>query len=165
MNEVDFDSVPNDGESDDFATTSGLYSLLSGNITGTYGDDILFSGATDDTTKALAGNDIVMPGGGIDTITLGPGADQLIGTFDELNGDTITDLEQSDTVVFSDIHIRQENVSLSYGPPPKLQIKRGSGEINLGEIRALPSRIIYLKCKSCSDLTRRKLTWLRTKIF
>jgi hypothetical protein len=56
-------------------------------------------------------------------------------------------------------------VSLSYGPPPKLQIKRGGGEINLGEIRALPSRIIYLKCKSCSDLTRRKLTWLRTKIF
>ena len=122
VNELDTDSTPNDREGDDFAFLSGLYTSLSGMITGTLGDDILYAAGTDDIIDALGGDDIVRPGGGIDTVTIGPGADQIIGSPGDLDGDTVTDLEQSDTLVFTNVSFDKGDVTVNPGPLPALQI-------------------------------------------
>jgi hypothetical protein len=122
VNELDTDSTPNDREGDDFAFLSGLYTSLSGMITGTLGDDILYAAGTDDSIDALGGNDIVRPGGGTDTVTIGTGADQIIGSPGDLDGDTVTDLEQSDTLVFTNVSFDNGDVTVIAGPPPALQI-------------------------------------------
>jgi len=122
VNERDSDSFPNDKEGDDFAFLSDLYTILSGTITGTVGDDTLYAAGTDDSIDALGGDDIVRPGGGIDTVTIGPGADQIIGSPRDLDGDTVTDLEQSDTLVFTNVSFDKGDVTVNPGPPPALQI-------------------------------------------
>lgn len=120
--EPDSDSTPNDGQGDDFASLTGVFTLLSGVITGTAGEDILYAADTDDTIDALAGDDIVRPGGGVDTVTLGTGADQMIGSPADHNADTVTDLELSDTLVFNNVSFKKNDVIVASGSPPVLQI-------------------------------------------
>jgi uncharacterized repeat protein (TIGR01451 family) len=122
VNERDSDSSPNDREGDDFAFLSGLYTILSGTITGTVGDDTLYAAGTDDSIDALGGDDIVYPGGGIDTVTIGSGADQIIGSPRDLDGDTVTDLEQSDTLIFTNVFFDKGDVTVNPDPSPALQI-------------------------------------------
>ncbi len=117
VNEPDTDSTPDDGQGDDFASISGLSSLVSGDITGTPGDDII---------NAVASDDTVRPGGGADTVTLGDGDDQMIGSPSDLNGDTVTDLGLSDTLVFTNTSFGPGDVTVDAGPPPALRIDTDS---------------------------------------
>ena len=58
----------------------------------------------------------------IDTVTIGAGADQIMGSPGDLDGDAVTDLEQSDTLVFTNVSFDNGDVTVIPGPPPALQI-------------------------------------------
>jgi hypothetical protein len=58
----------------------------------------------------------------IDTVTIGAGADQIMGSPGDLDGDAVTDLEQSDTLVFTNVSFDNNDVTVNPGPPPALQI-------------------------------------------
>ncbi|MEM9063056.1 MAG: hypothetical protein AAGD13_21550, partial [Pseudomonadota bacterium] len=69
------------------------------------GDDQISAGAGIDTIIAGVGNDLIRSGLGADNITFGDGAgglsfgqDQLWGTVDELDGDTVTDFQSNDAI-------------------------------------------------------------------
>jgi hypothetical protein len=126
VNELDSDSFANDGQGDDYASLSGVYTIQSGDIVGTDGEDTIYADRSADTINTLAGDDMVFPGAGSDTITLGPGADQIIGTLAELDGDVITDLEKNDTLVFRNVTLPSPNENiLFWGPSSTLQISMG----------------------------------------
>jgi hypothetical protein len=58
----------------------------------------------------------------IDTVTIGAGADQIIGSPGDLDGDAVTDIEQSDTLFFTNVSFDKGDVTVNPGPPPALQI-------------------------------------------
>jgi hypothetical protein len=58
----------------------------------------------------------------IDTVTIGAGADQIIGSPGDLDGDAVTDIEQSDTLFFTNVSYDKGDVTVNPGPPPALQI-------------------------------------------
>ncbi len=109
--EDDPDSSPDDGEGDDFASTS--IAVSSGGATD--GDDLLVGTGADETFDALAGDDTIRPGGGDDTITTGEGEDQVEGTPGELFGDTITDLTSQDVLIFTGASFGREDIDVREG--------------------------------------------------
>ncbi|MEL7470734.1 MAG: hypothetical protein AAFN27_19945, partial [Pseudomonadota bacterium] len=97
----DGDNTLSSGQGDD--------SVLSGTgsdfIATGFGDDLISAGAGIDTIIAGVGNDLVRSGLGADVVTFGDGTgglsfgqDQLWGTVDELNGDTVTDFQSNDQI-------------------------------------------------------------------
>ena len=67
-------------------------------VAGTPGNDIIIGGNNNDSIGGQAGDDTLSGGAGDDTLTGGPGEDLFLGAPDELNGDTITDLEIGDRI-------------------------------------------------------------------
>lgn len=72
------------------------------------GDDAILGGEGADVIDAGAGNDEILPGLGLDVITTGNGRDVIAGGFDELDGDSITDLSGADRIEFSSLGFFEE---------------------------------------------------------
>lgn len=60
-------------------------------------------------------NDLIQPGGGADTITTGPGRDEIQGTTAELDGIAVTDFAVGDSLDFTDLASSAASVSFSGG--------------------------------------------------
>ncbi|MGD1923732.1 MAG: hypothetical protein ACFB03_06025, partial [Paracoccaceae bacterium] len=97
----DGDNTLSSGQGDD-SVLSGIGSDF---IATGFGDDLISAGAGIDTIIAGVGNDLVRSGLGADVVTFGDGTaglsfgqDQLWGTVDELNGDTVTDFQSNDSI-------------------------------------------------------------------
>ena len=82
------------------------------------GNDFIAARLGNDTVDAGGGNDTVLPGTGSDSVTTGTGTDTVIGTAEELDGDTITDFQKGDAIRFvagafdiSDVSIASDAIS------------------------------------------------------
>jgi Ca2+-binding RTX toxin-like protein len=74
-------------------------------ITGSDSADIILTNSGSDTIRAGAGNDVISGGFGHDRLTGGAGKDTFLDTVAKLNGDTITDLSNGDTIVLTDANV------------------------------------------------------------
>ncbi|WP_205720181.1 putative Ig domain-containing protein [Fodinibius halophilus] len=81
---------------DTFTAESGT---ITGAVEGGAGSDTFNGRNAAEEFVGGTGDDIINPGKGNDTITLGDGADEVRGTAQELDGDTITDAADGNTVV------------------------------------------------------------------
>ena len=79
-------------------------SLTGGNgndtISGFGGNDILLGGGGDDTLSGGDGNDTLYGQAGVDTLTGGSGFDIFVSNSGDLSGDTITDFQVGDQLLF-----------------------------------------------------------------
>ncbi|MEE4209276.1 MAG: DUF4114 domain-containing protein [Parvularcula sp.] len=80
---------------------------------GTNDPETILANAADNLIDARAGDDEVRPGEGVDRITTGFGADSVIGTMTELDGDTVVDLRSEDEIVFEGIELDRSSMSFS----------------------------------------------------
>lgn len=90
-------NVLNEAELDSGQTVLGL------TLTGTDGTDYIFTGEGVDNLSGGAGDDFIGSGIGSDVVSGGAGRDTFLGTPEELDGDTIVDLEAGDFIVFDGI--------------------------------------------------------------
>ena len=86
------------------------------------GDDLLYGGAGDDTLDGGAGadvldggteDDVLSGGAGADAIAGGTGDDTFAGTAAELDGDSLTDYEDGETISITDAVLGEDNVTIS----------------------------------------------------
>jgi Ca2+-binding RTX toxin-like protein len=77
------------------------------------GHDFLNGRAGDDVLLGGSGGDVLNGGSGSDLLTGGDGSDLFSGTRAELNGDTITDFDSGDRIVFSDASLGSFTFALS----------------------------------------------------
>ncbi|MCV0429338.1 MAG: VCBS domain-containing protein, partial [Roseibium sp.] len=73
-------------------------------ITGDAGDNEIVGGTGDDTTRSGLGKDV---------ITLGDGRDKVIGTAEDFDGDTITDLNQDDELILLQTLVSRDSFEFS----------------------------------------------------
>lgn len=80
-------------------------------VTGSEDDDDLTGDDSPEIYDCKGGDDTVSPGLGDDLMTLGSGSDKVLGTPDDLNDDTIFDLENSDQIWLQGVQLTDANVS------------------------------------------------------
>lgn len=112
-------------------------------------DDYLVGGANDDYLEGFAGNDILrgdlvsLVAGGDDILAGGPGEDLFLGTPQELDGDTIVDLEIGDRIGILGATIDPSAISLSRRAisieVPGAVFSSGDSTITISLQRALPA--------------------------
>ncbi|MCH8951356.1 MAG: hypothetical protein IID49_04385 [Proteobacteria bacterium] len=71
-------------------------------ISGRDSNDILVTGAGDDTVDGGLGDDVIQAGSGTNTITTGGGFDLIVGSAAELDGDTVTDISGDESFAVRD---------------------------------------------------------------
>ena len=71
-------------------------------VSGRDNNDILVTGAGDDTIDGGLGDDVIQAGGGTNTITTGGGFDLIVGSAAELDGDTVTDISGDESFAVRD---------------------------------------------------------------
>ncbi|MEM7683668.1 MAG: hypothetical protein AAF293_02515 [Pseudomonadota bacterium] len=127
----DGDNTLSSGQGDD-SVLSGIGSDF---IATGFGDDLISAGAGTDTIIAGVGNDLVRSGLGADVVTFGDGTaglsfgqDQLWGTVDELNGDTVTDFQSNDSIGVLDASGNVVAATLNVGGG-EIQIDVGSNGV------------------------------------
>lgn len=76
---------------------------------------LLIAGTGNDVVTGSDVEDVIEPGLGEDVITTGGGADIIRGELAALFGDTITDFSAEDQIVFTDVALAQENLSITEG--------------------------------------------------
>ncbi len=86
-------------------------------------------------------NDLIQPGGGADTITTGPGNDEIEGTAAQLASITVTDFDPGDSLDFTDLGPGQASVSFSGGV---LHVASGGTEVATVTVAAPQSGQAYL---------------------
>ena len=110
----------------DTALDSGLFvsNVQVGNSSGSGTFVPVIGTATDDNTVGDdspeefilgLGDDIVNPGGGLDVMYLGGGADTVEGTPDDLNGDIIADFTNEDTLIYKGVDFSLDQMTITYG--------------------------------------------------
>lgn len=88
------------------------------NIQSNGGNDYIAAGAGNDIVDSGSGEDIVYSGtGSYDLITLGTGADQLIGNLTELFGDRVTDFSEDDAIIISDTTLSRSQINVQSSFP------------------------------------------------
>lgn len=97
-----------------------LADILSGNG----GNDELYAGSGNDTLGGGTGiddlfggtgDDILRGDAGGDFISSGAGADLIVGTFSDLNGDTVADLEDEDTFMIEGVEVQISSTTSGVG--------------------------------------------------
>ena len=102
---------------DTIVGNSANNSLIGGNgndaILAGGGSDAVMGGAGDDTLSGGDGNDTLYGQAGIDTLTGGSGRDVFVSNSGDLSGDTITDFEVGDQLLFTGVNASTFTYSLS----------------------------------------------------